>query len=130
LIERLAVHGARHPADPLHHIVVVGGGAAGLELVTGLGDRLGRQKLASITLVDCAYVPTDQASAARPAIIAVHLPRLRLAGFPRQMDDGRKSDGLSGRPRLLRAWRHPACPSGDDQSCALAHHAGPRVKLH
>jgi NADH:ubiquinone reductase (H+-translocating) len=54
LIERLAVHGARHPADPLHHIVVVGGGAAGLELVTGLGDRLGRQKLASITLVDCA----------------------------------------------------------------------------
>jgi NADH:ubiquinone reductase (H+-translocating) len=52
--ERSAVRGARHPAEPLHRIVVVGGGAAGLELVTGLGHRLGRQKLASVTLVDCA----------------------------------------------------------------------------
>jgi NADH dehydrogenase len=38
----------------LHRVVVVGGGAAGLELVTGLGDRLGRRALASITLVECA----------------------------------------------------------------------------
>ncbi|MDP9137859.1 MAG: NAD(P)/FAD-dependent oxidoreductase [Pseudomonadota bacterium] len=38
----------------LHRIVVVGGGAAGLELVTRLGDRLGRRKRASVTLVDCA----------------------------------------------------------------------------
>ena len=36
----------------LHHIVVVGGGAAGLELVTKLGDSLGRHKRARITLVD------------------------------------------------------------------------------
>jgi NADH:ubiquinone reductase (H+-translocating) len=36
----------------LHRILVVGGGAAGLELVTRLGDRLGRR--ASITLVECA----------------------------------------------------------------------------
>ncbi len=36
----------------LHHIVVVGGGAAGLELVTKLGDSLGRDKRARITLVD------------------------------------------------------------------------------
>jgi NADH dehydrogenase len=34
------------------HIVVVGGGAAGLELVTALGDSLGRRKQARITLVD------------------------------------------------------------------------------
>ncbi len=34
------------------HIVVVGGGAAGLELVTGLGDTLGRRGKARITLVD------------------------------------------------------------------------------
>jgi NADH dehydrogenase len=40
-------------ADP-HHIVVVGGGAAGLELVTALGDTLGKQKRATITLVDRA----------------------------------------------------------------------------
>jgi NADH dehydrogenase len=35
-----------------HHIVVVGGGAAGLELVTRLGDTLGKQGRADITLVD------------------------------------------------------------------------------
>ena len=38
----------------LHRIVVVGGGAAGLELVTRLGDRLGRRARASVTLVECA----------------------------------------------------------------------------
>src|SRR5829696_5713045 len=40
-------------ADPsLHHIVIVGGGAAGLELATKLGDSLGRRKKAQITLVE------------------------------------------------------------------------------
>ena len=38
----------------LHRIVVVGGGAAGLELVTHLGDRLGRRARASVTLVESA----------------------------------------------------------------------------
>ena len=37
-----------------HRIVVVGGGAAGLELATRLGDRLGRRGRAEIALVDCA----------------------------------------------------------------------------
>jgi len=36
----------------LHDIVIVGGGAGGLELATGLGDTLGRRKRAVITLVD------------------------------------------------------------------------------
>jgi NADH:ubiquinone reductase (H+-translocating) len=36
----------------LHHIIVVGGGAGGLELVTRLGDRLGRRQLADVTLID------------------------------------------------------------------------------
>jgi NADH dehydrogenase len=35
-----------------HRIVVVGGGAGGLELVTRLGNRLGRRGKASVTLVD------------------------------------------------------------------------------
>jgi NADH:ubiquinone reductase (H+-translocating) len=39
------------PADVLLRIVVVGGGAAGLELVTRLGDRLGR---AQVRLVEPA----------------------------------------------------------------------------
>ncbi|WP_127478425.1 NAD(P)/FAD-dependent oxidoreductase [Sulfurivermis fontis] len=33
-------------------IIVVGGGAGGLELVTALGDKLGRRKKADITLID------------------------------------------------------------------------------
>lgn len=39
---------------PLHHIVVVGGGAGGLELVTRLGDTLGKRGKAIITLVDAS----------------------------------------------------------------------------
>ncbi len=38
--------------DDLHKIVVVGGGAAGLELVTKLGDTLGRRDQAKITLIE------------------------------------------------------------------------------
>ena len=38
--------------DALHHIVIVGGGAAGLELATNLGERLGRRQRAHIALVD------------------------------------------------------------------------------
>jgi NADH dehydrogenase len=39
---------------PLHRIVIVGGGAGGLELATRLGDTLGRKRRARITLVDCS----------------------------------------------------------------------------
>jgi len=39
-------------ADALHRIVVVGGGAGGIELATRLGDRLGKRGVAEITLVD------------------------------------------------------------------------------
>lgn len=45
---------ARPGAEGLHRIVVVGGGAAGLELATRLGDRVGRREWASVTLVECA----------------------------------------------------------------------------
>ena len=37
---------------PLKKIVIVGGGAGGLELATQLGRKLGRNKKAKITLVD------------------------------------------------------------------------------
>jgi NADH:ubiquinone reductase (H+-translocating) len=37
---------------PPHRIVVVGGGAAGLELATRLGDRLGKRSLAEVVLVE------------------------------------------------------------------------------
>jgi NADH dehydrogenase len=38
----------------LHHIVIVGGGAGGLELATQLGNKLGRKHKAKITLIDRA----------------------------------------------------------------------------
>lgn len=39
--------------DPsLHRIVIAGGGAAGLELATRLGNKLGKRKKASVTLID------------------------------------------------------------------------------
>ena len=41
-------------ARPLHEIVIVGGGAGGLELATRLGDKLGRKKRARITLIDAS----------------------------------------------------------------------------
>ena len=37
-----------------HKIVIVGGGAAGLELATELGHKLGKQGLAEITLLDAS----------------------------------------------------------------------------
>ena len=40
--------------ESLPEIVVVGGGAAGLELVTLLGNRLGRRGRAKVALVECA----------------------------------------------------------------------------
>jgi NADH dehydrogenase len=39
-------------AEQPHRIVVVGGGAGGLELVTRLGNRLGRRGKAHVTLID------------------------------------------------------------------------------
>jgi NADH:ubiquinone reductase (H+-translocating) len=36
----------------VHRIVVIGGGAGGLELVTRLGDTLGRRGVADVTLID------------------------------------------------------------------------------
>jgi NADH dehydrogenase len=42
------------PAQGPHRIVIVGGGAGGLELATRLGDTLGRKGLAHVTLVEKA----------------------------------------------------------------------------
>jgi NADH:ubiquinone reductase (H+-translocating) len=52
-IFRVAVPGAeKDVGQKPHKIVIVGGGAAGLELATKLGDKLGRIGKARITLVD------------------------------------------------------------------------------
>ena len=41
-------------AAPLHRVVIVGGGAGGLELATKLGDRLGRKGRIEVTLIERA----------------------------------------------------------------------------
>src|ERR1700736_4268242 len=51
--EKAGDHG-RDPGGNLHRIVVVGGGAGGLELVTRLGDSLGRRNLADVALIEKA----------------------------------------------------------------------------
>src|SRR5450631_4481202 len=40
--------------DALHRIVIVGGGAGGLELATRLGDKLGKRNQAHVTLIEKA----------------------------------------------------------------------------
>jgi NADH:ubiquinone reductase (H+-translocating) len=40
------------PANALHHVIIVGGGAAGLELVTRLGDKLAKRRKVQATLID------------------------------------------------------------------------------
>lgn len=40
------------PDADLHQVVIVGGGAGGLELATRAGDRLGRRRKAAITLIE------------------------------------------------------------------------------
>ncbi len=40
------------PSGGLYRLVIVGGGAGGLELATSLGDKLGKQRKALVTLVD------------------------------------------------------------------------------
>ncbi len=48
------VGAAASPDGALHEIVVVGGGAAGIELTTKLGDTLGRRRQAMVALVERA----------------------------------------------------------------------------
>ena len=40
------------PAEGLHRIVIVGGGAGGLELATALGNSVGKRGQAAVTLID------------------------------------------------------------------------------
>ena len=52
---RRAVNAAHDTAGTVpHRVVIVGGGAAGLELATSLGDSLGRKGKAEVTLIDKA----------------------------------------------------------------------------
>src|SRR5689334_8722446 len=43
---------AQRQIDSAHRIIIVGGGAAGLELATRLGNSLGKRRRAEVILVD------------------------------------------------------------------------------
>ena len=65
--------------DKLHHIVVVGGGAGGLELVTRLGNKLGKRKKARITLLDSGLTMQYSLVQALPLLYAPSTPLLSSA---------------------------------------------------
>jgi NADH:ubiquinone reductase (H+-translocating) len=52
--QRTTTADPRAEASGVHRIVIVGGGAGGLELATRLGDTLGRKRRAEVTLIDKA----------------------------------------------------------------------------
>src|SRR5436309_11474742 len=49
---RLSAIGERAALGALHRIIVVGGGAGGLELATRIGDKLGKRNRAHVTLIE------------------------------------------------------------------------------
>src|SRR4051812_43128573 len=52
LAQDLKVIGMNAPGHTSHRLVVVGGGAAGLEFATGMGDRYGKRGQVHLTLVE------------------------------------------------------------------------------
>lgn len=53
------------PDAGLHQVVIVGGGAGGLELATSLGDKLGKKGLVAVTLIEKVTHPFLEATPAR-----------------------------------------------------------------
>ena len=96
-------------AGNIHRIVVVGGGAGGLELVTGLGDSLGKQGRADVALVEKArthlWKPLLHEVAAGSMDVSRHeldyLAQALLARLPFPLRrDGRSRSGAG--PRATR----------------------------
>src|SRR5688572_21520863 len=92
---------------PSHRIVIVGGGAGGIELATRLGDRLGRKGRAAITLVDRSRThllkPALHEFAAGSMDIDTHaldyLAQARWHHFRFQLGE---MDGLDRRRRVVK----------------------------
>jgi len=91
----------------MHQIVVVGGGAGGLELATRLGDTLGRKGRARVTLVDRArthlWKPLLHEFAAGSMDLDHHaLPYLAQARWHHFRFQRGSMDGLDRRRRLVK----------------------------
>jgi NADH dehydrogenase len=102
-----------------HRIVVVGGGAGGVELATRLGDRLGRKGRAAVTLVDRSrthlWKPLLHEFAAGSMDVDFHaldyLAQARWHHFRFQLGE---MDGLDRRRRVVKV-----APSLDDDGREL-----------
>jgi NADH dehydrogenase len=100
----------------LHRIVIVGGGAGGLELATRLGDRFARKNRARVTLVDCArthlWKPLLHEVAAGSMDLYEHdldyLAQARWHHFEFQLG---RMDGLDRARRVIRI-----APTVDEQT--------------
>ena len=114
----------RHAQGP--RIVVVGGGAGGLELVTRLGDKLGRRGKADVTLVERARThlwkpllhevaagSMDLDDHALDYLAQAHWHHFRYrVGELIGLDRKAKADPASARPTTRRAgWSRPSGPS-------------------
>jgi NADH dehydrogenase len=92
---------------PMHQIVVVGGGAGGLELATRLGDTLGRKGRARVTLVDRArthlWKPLLHEFAAGSMDLDHHaLPYLAQARWHHFRFQRGSMDGLDRRRKVVK----------------------------
>jgi NADH:quinone reductase (non-electrogenic) len=99
-----------HSSMQPHHIVIVGGGAGGIELATRLGDKLGRRAKARVTLVDRSrthlWKPLLHEFAAGSMDLDHHaldyLAQARWHHFHFQLGE---MDGLDRRRRVIKVAR-------------------------
>jgi NADH:ubiquinone reductase (H+-translocating) len=106
-------------ASSLHRIVVVGGGAGGLELATRLGNKLGKRGKAAVTLIDRMrthlWKPLLHEIAAGSMDLGVHeldyLAQAHWHGFQYRVGE---MDGIDRRQRLVHV-----APFIDDEGNAV-----------
>ena len=105
----------------MHQIVVVGGGAGGLELVTTLGNKLGKRRKAAVTLVDKKrthlWKPLLHEIAAGSMDLGVHeidyLAQAHWNGFRYRVGE---LNGIDRERRLVHV-----APSVDDEGQQVTH---------
>jgi len=93
--------------EPAHRVVIVGGGAGGIELATRLGDKLGRRGRARVTLVDRSrthlWKPLLHEFAAGSMDLDHHaLPYLAQARWHHFRFQRGSMDGLDRRRKVVR----------------------------
>jgi NADH:ubiquinone reductase (H+-translocating) len=124
--DEIAISGASPGKETLHRMVVVGGSAAGLELVTRLGDRLSRRRPVSVTLVECArshlWKPLSHAVAAGSIDAGEHEPN-RLARAHRHSFQYRFGE-MARIDRVAKEVKLAAAFDGEGQQIAPARTIG------